>query len=95
MNDLIKTLEGLEKKATKGPWKYAQWTSEDRDRIETITKSLPQIISALKDAERMKMALEIIADECDCDCDVEQGHFCIRHEALNAIAPTADTKESE
>lgn len=32
-----------------------------------------------------KATLETIESECDCDCVVEEGYFCIKHEAKNAL----------
>ncbi len=76
--DLIKTLEGLEKKVC--------WNNMERQFYRC---SLPKIISALKDAERYKKALET---ENEYFKDENNGKDCER--IITALA-TADTKDSE
>ncbi len=80
--DLIKTLEGLEKKVC--------WNNMERQFYRC---SLPQIISALKDAERMREALVEIKDMTP-GYEDNSGDYSIHLIALEGLA-TADTKESE
>ncbi len=138
---LIKTLEGLEKKATTRPWKVEanekdspsghNWfvipslgqslednkfycvttdgvhASEldgdakfDAELIVELRNSLPQIISALKDAERMREGLRFASGDTENKlCYVcgknHYGEWKYDCPIYKASTPTADTKERD
>ncbi len=87
--DLIKTLEGLEKKVC--------WNNMERQFYRC---SLPQIISALKDAERMREGLRFASGDTENKlCYVcgknHYGEWKYDCPIYKASTPTADTKESK